>query len=267
MSAVGGQEPGAQPPSAQLPGGQAPGPDPAAPRSAAAARIGGFWLLSGEVLGWLAQFALLWFGMRYVLIDDGDEIEETIRLFAWCLIGTGYLLFTALWLHLNVRFGERDHPIFRSVAGFPLVRWFSLLVTFASSVVGLTAALTLILVRDDPDHLAIYELAAVWTMLVSWALFHWGYARVYHGKYVRAKGQAPLIFPGTETPRLADFVYFSYSNGTSFSVSDVMVTTTRMRWTVMWHSVFSFFFNALIIVLSMNTIAGGLQGTGLDLTG
>ena len=40
--------------------------------------------------------------------------------------------------------------------------------------------------RDDPDHLAIYELAAVWTMLVSWALFHWGYARVYHGKYLRA---------------------------------------------------------------------------------
>ncbi len=240
---------------------------PAASVSAAASRVSALWLLGGEIFGWVAQFALLWTGIRYVVIDDVDEIDETMRLVMWCLIGTAYLLFTALWLHLSVQFGERDHPIFQSVAGFSLVRWFSLLVTFASSAVGLTAALTLILVRNDPDHLAITELAAVWTMLVSWALFHWGYARVYHSKYVRAKGQPPLVFPGTETPRLADFAYFSYTNGTSFAASDVMVTTTRMRWTVLWHSVFSFFFNALIIVLSMNTIAGGLQGTGLELSG
>ncbi|MGK0741375.1 DUF1345 domain-containing protein [Leucobacter sp. Z1108] len=240
---------------------------PAARRASAASRVNAFWFLSGEIVGWIAQIALLWVGARYVLIDDGDEIDETLRLFGWCLIGTGYLAFTAAWMHLSVRFSDHDHPLFRRLAGFPLLRWFSLIVTFASSAVGLTAALTLILVRDDPDHLAIYELAAVWTMLVSWALFHWGYARVYHGKYLRAAGQPPLVFPGTDEPRLADFVYFSFSNGTSFSVSDVMVTTTKMRWTVVWHSAFSFFFNALIIVLSMNTIAGGLQGSGIELLG
>ncbi|MGK0715793.1 DUF1345 domain-containing protein [Leucobacter sp. W1153] len=245
-----------------------PGVPPAAPDdgtaplrpSARPSRISAAWLLGGEITGWIAQIALLWLGARYVLIDDGDEIDEALRLFAWCVIGTGYLLSAALWLHLSVRLTNHDHPLFRRLAGFPLVRWFSLIVTFASSAVGLTAALTLILVRDDPDHLAIYELAAVWTMLVSWALFHWGYSRVYHGKYLRTTGRPPLVFPGTDEPRLADFVYFSFSNGTSFSVSDVVVTTTKMRWTVVWHSVFSFFFNALIIVLSMNTIAGGLQG-------
>ncbi len=240
---------------------------PAARRAGAASRVNAFWFLSGEIVGWIAQIALLWVGARYVLIDDGDEIDETLRLFGWCLIGTGYLTFTAVWMHLSVRFSDHDHPLFRRLAGFPLLRWFSLIVTFASSAVGLTAALTLILVRDDPDHLAIYELAAVWTMLVSWALFHWGYSRVYHGKYLRSTGQAPLDFPGTSEPRLADFVYFSFSNGTSFSVSDVVVTTTKMRWTVVWHSAFSFFFNALIIVLSMNTIAGGLQGSGIELGG
>lgn len=230
-------------------------------------RISAAWLLGGEIIGWIAQIALLWLGARYVLIDDGDEAEETLRLFAWCVIGTGYLLSAALWLHLSVRLSNHDHPLFRRLTGFPLVRWFSLVVTFTSSAVGLTAALTLILVRNDPDHLAIYELAAVWTMLVSWAMFHWGYSRVYHGKYLRTTGRPPLVFPGTDEPRLADFVYFSFSNGTSFSVSDVVVTTTKMRWTVVWHSAFSFFFNALIIVLSMNTIAGGLQGSGIELLG
>ncbi len=30
--------------------------------------------------------------------------------------------------------------------------------------------------------------------------------------------------------------------------------TTRMRWTVLWHTTLGFFFNALIIVLAVNTI-------------
>ena len=47
---------------------------------------------------------------------------------------------------------------------------------------------------------------------------------------------------------------FSFTNATAFSVSDVLVTTPRMRWTVIWHTSLSFFFNALIIVLAINTI-------------
>ena len=31
-------------------------------------------------------------------------------------------------------------------------------------------------------------------------------------------------------------------------------TTSRIRWTVTWHSVLSYFFNGFIIVLALNTI-------------
>ena len=44
--------------------------------------------------------------------------------------------------------------------------------------------------------------------------------------------------------------------GTTFAASDVEVLSTRLRWTVVWHSVLSFFFNGLIIVLALNTITG-----------
>ena len=44
--------------------------------------------------------------------------------------------------------------------------------------------------------------------------------------------------------------------GTSFTPNDVE-TAPPIRWTVVWHSVLSFFFNAFIIVLAMNTIMGG----------
>ena len=227
----------------------------------ARSRVAAAWLLGGEILGWFAQLALLTTGLGYLLDDSADELTDTGNLVAWGLIGTIYLAFAALWVHLSVKFGREDHPWFQRVAGFPLVRWFSTIVTFSASLVGLTAAVTLILLRHDPDHLVLYELAAVWTMLVSWALFHWGYARVYQARFLRARGQAPLEFPGTPEPRLADFVYFSFTTGTTFATSDVLVKTTPMRWTVAWHSVFSFFFNALIIVLTMNTISGGFQGT------
>ena len=87
----------------------------------------------------------------------------------------------------------------------------------------------------------------------SWALFHWGFARIYDRRYRRSE-VPPLIFPGTDTPRLPDFVYFSFTNATTFSVSDVLVQSSRMRWTVVWHTTFSFFLNALIIVLAFSTI-------------
>lgn len=217
------------------------------------------WALGGEIVGLVAQIVLVVIGVQYILEGDGDEAESG-RLLLWCLVGTLYLMGTVLWLNIDLRLRGADHPVLRRFVGGTVIRWFSTLVTFSSSLVGLTAAVTLILMRSDPDHLMLYELAAVWAMLVAWALFHWGYARIYHSRYFRASGEPPLVFPRTEEPRLVDFVYFSYTLGTSFAPSDVAVASTRMRWTVVWHTVFSFFFNALIIVLTMNTISGGLQG-------
>ena len=47
--------------------------------------------------------------------------------------------------------------------------------------------------------------------------------------------------------------------GTSFTPNDVE-TAPPIRWTVVWHSVLSFFFNGFIIVLALNTIMGGSFG-------
>ena len=66
----------------------------------------------------------------------------------------------------------------------------------------------------------------------------------------------PLVFPYTTNPSLLDFVYVSFMVGTSFTPNDVE-TAPPIRWTVVWHSVLSFFFNGFIIVLALNTIMGG----------
>ncbi|MFK4731180.1 DUF1345 domain-containing protein [Agromyces mediolanus] len=205
-----------------------------------------------ESLGLLIQIPLVWLGVEFII---GDDIE---LLVGWCLVGTFYLLVTIVALNLAVRLPAlmTGRSETRRFLAHPFMRVAATLLTFSSSTVGVVAAVQLILLRNDPEWSGFIELVAVWAMLVAWGLFHWGWARIYYSRYHRAVGTPPLEFPRTPEPELIEFVYFAFTNATNFSVSDVQVTTTRMRWTVIWHTSLSFFFNALILVLAINTITG-----------
>ncbi|MGX5697088.1 DUF1345 domain-containing protein [Agromyces soli] len=204
-----------------------------------------------ESIGLLMQVPLVWLGMQFIF--DGD-----VELLAvWCLVGSFYLFVTILALNFAVRMrGLQGNTGTRRFLAHPAMRTIASILTFSSSAVGMVAAIELIVLRNDPDWGPYIELFAVWAMLVAWGLFNWGWARMYYSRYHRAKGDPGLEFPRTPEPELIDFVYFAFTNATAFSVSDVLVTTPRMRWTVIWHTTLSFFFNALIIVLAINTITG-----------
>ncbi|WP_432758695.1 DUF1345 domain-containing protein [Streptomyces lydicamycinicus] len=51
---------------------------------------------------------------------------------------------------------------------------------------------------------------------------------------------------------MTEFVYFFFTIGTSFAVSDVTVTNTSTRCRVATYSVFSFFFNATVIAIAID---------------
>lgn len=211
-----------------------------------------------EGIGIFTQLLLVYVGFRYFFLADTDEIENA-HLASWAILATLYLAFTVFWLNIDLRVHVEDHRFITRAAATGVMRMISTIMTFSSSLIGLSAAVELIMTRNSREDLSTYELIAVWAMLVSWALFHWGYARIYYSSYYRHEANPQIEFPSTERPRLIDFVYFSFTNGTSFAPSDVKVMTTRMRWKVVWHTSFSFFFNALIIVLTMNTISGGFH--------
>lgn len=202
-----------------------------------------------ESLGLAIQIPLVWLGLAFI---GGEDIE---MLALWCLTGTFYLAVTILALNLAARVpGMSGRQGTRRFLAHPVMRTVASILTFSSSAVGMVAAIELIVLRNDPDWGPFIELFAVWAMLVAWGLFNWGWARMYYSRFHRAKGDPGLEFPRTPEPELIDFVYFAFTNATAFSVSDVLVTTPRMRWTVIWHTSLSFFFNALIIVLAINTI-------------
>ncbi|MCB0603733.1 MAG: DUF1345 domain-containing protein, partial [Saprospiraceae bacterium] len=53
-----------------------------------------------------------------------------------------------------------------------------------------------------------------------------------------------------------DFAYFSFTLGMTFQVSDVAISSRKIRRIVLLHSLLSFGFNATIVAMSVNIIAG-----------
>lgn len=101
-------------------------------------------------------------------------------------------------------------------------------------------------------------LAAV-TILLSWLLVQTVYAVHYaHSYYSDGENgeiAAGLGFPNEDPPLYADFAYFSFVVGMTCQVADVSTTNGVMRRMVLIHGIISFFFNAIIIALSVSIAA------------
>jgi len=109
-------------------------------------------------------------------------------------------------------------------------------------------------------------LAAI-TIIGSWLLVHTIFALHYaHGYYQdgsksleedKAEG---LDFPDDLEPDYWDFLYFSFVIGMTSQVSDVQIEARSMRRLALMHGVLSFFFNTTIVAMTINIIAGLIQG-------
>ncbi|HSI87187.1 MAG: DUF1345 domain-containing protein [Candidatus Methylacidiphilales bacterium] len=92
------------------------------------------------------------------------------------------------------------------------------------------------------------------TILSSWVLVHTmmaqHYAHVFYSQH--RKG---LSFPEEENPDFLDFAYFSFVIGMTFQVSDVQITSRRLRRIVLLHGLLSFAYNTIILAFSINLAA------------
>jgi len=107
----------------------------------------------------------------------------------------------------------------------------------------------------------VLEIAlAATTLLLSWifmnTMFAIHYAHAFYGDDANKRKRGGLEFPGEGDADYWDFVYFAFVIGMTFQVSDVQVSDRRMRRIVLAHGVIAFFFNVVIIALSVNVVAG-----------
>jgi uncharacterized membrane protein len=95
------------------------------------------------------------------------------------------------------------------------------------------------------------------TIFGSWFLLGTLFCIHYaHSYYLAAREQRPFTFPHCEDePDYWDFLYFSFTIAVAVQTSDVTVNTRQARKLVMAQSVLSFFFNLLILGLSVNLSA------------
>ena len=97
-------------------------------------------------------------------------------------------------------------------------------------------------IKDRPSALAVVLAAA--TILLSWLFMNTIFALHYaHGYY----GDAD---PSDATPMI------SFVVGMTFQVSDVQVEDPKLRREVLAHGVLAFFFNVVIVALTINIVAG-----------
>jgi uncharacterized membrane protein len=94
------------------------------------------------------------------------------------------------------------------------------------------------------------------SILLSWLFVALMFSQQYAHSFYLQPGQ--LVFPGTEQPDYLDFMYFAIVLSMCCQTSDVAITASPMRRLVMLHSVLSFFFNVIIIAITVNVVAGVL---------
>ncbi|RNL55077.1 DUF1345 domain-containing protein [Pedobacter jejuensis] len=130
---------------------------------------------------------------------------------------------------------------------------------FAIVVVSTFAGLlAVILVLLDKEVKTLDLIVAIAGMFLSWALVHttftMRYAHLFYGD-AESEGTG-LEFPGNEKPDFIDFAYFSFVIGMTFQVSDVEISSRKIRRVTLLHSVIAFIFNTVIVALTINALAG-----------
>lgn len=182
------------------------------------------------------------------------SIEESI-IFSWLIFGGLYLLESVITMiripstSIMLRAKEEDLGVWMQ---------FVVLVMTCS-----TALIAIIFWNSDNNihfskHSTIHEIFFIASVTLAWMVLHlsftFRYAHLYYGdeKYVNhARG---LDFPGEEHPDYFDFAYYSFTIGMTFQVSDVVIKSKGLRRLTLAHSLLAFFFNTILIAITINEI-------------
>jgi len=186
----------------------------------------------------------------------------TRALIAW---NAGALLFIGLvgWMTINAT----EESIQAHAALEDENQWVLLVVGTVAACAALAAILAeLGAVKDMTGfnkgaHIALTAVTIVsaWTFIHLLYALH--YAHEYYGDIYDESGKAVedrkgLHFPGDRDPTYGDFLYFSFVIGCACQTADVETISPAMRRTTLAHGVVAFFFNTVILALTINIGAG-----------
>src|SRR5579864_945712 len=147
-------------------------------------------------------------------------------------------------------------------------RWVIQALIVIAGVASLAAVIALLKKADGETAMMLTGriLLAGGVVVLSWTLIHTVFAVHYAHSYY-GDGPLPgpddaggLLFPGSDqAPDFWDFFYFSLVLGMTCQVSDVQITGKHMRRLASVHGALSFFFNTVILALTINFLVSTFQ--------
>jgi uncharacterized membrane protein len=202
----------------------------------------------------LAVSAIVFFCFR------ADVTVPSLILITW--IGCALTVILLDWI---IIFSSHPREVRKIAKLQDSSRTFLFVFIITASVVSLGAILFLLKSTkglsdaDKTGHIFL----AITAVFISWWLLHTiyalRYAHLYYSTGIDAddpKSTGGLDFPGNGQPEYLDFVYFSFVIGMTFQVSDVTISSKRIRHIALSHALLSFAFNTAIVALSINVISG-----------
>ncbi|MFS2018827.1 DUF1345 domain-containing protein [Massilia sp. CT11-108] len=184
--------------------------------------------------------------LRRALIGWNSGVWSYLLIMAWTMFRADHSRVRAI----AERQDESGGAVLSAVVGGAILSVYAIVTELAN-------------MKETSEHVkALHYGFTALTVIGSWLLvgvmycFH--YAHIY---YTASKHALPLEFPDQHTqPNYWDFLYFSFTLSVAVQTSDVTVRTRAMRKLVLGHCVLAFFFNLVILGLSVN-IAASLVNT------
>jgi len=188
------------------------------------------------------------FSVPTQLIVAWDVFALTIVVLAWLIISNR----DPYEVRRNVRLQDASATFL-----------FSLVVIAATASLFAVGLLLGSVKNLSPTGLSLHIALAVSAVGVSWMLVHTVFTLRYaHFYYFDARDVARhavaggLLFPGKGSPCYMDFAYFSFVIGMTCQVSDVAISSPKIRRLALVHGLISFAFNTAILAMFVNIIAG-----------
>jgi len=181
-----------------------------------------------------------------------------VAMFAWDVFSIFYLVLS--WIVIV----KRPVPEIRKMAkkddGSAVFVFLLILISSFASM--FTVLLLMLSQSSNSSKHNLYLPVAVCGMMLSWLMVHsiytFHYAHMYYDDDESNSGEDAngLEFPGKAKPDYIDFAYFAFVIGCTFQVSDVEISSPKIRRVVLFHGLLSFGLNTFVVALTINLIAG-----------
>jgi uncharacterized membrane protein len=181
-----------------------------------------------------------------------------ILMTSWVVFALTFLIFS--WIVIVQRSVQQIRKKATEDDGSVLFVFFMVLI---SSFSGMLTVLLIIISKDSAIRQSMLFLpTCIFGLILSWLMVHTIYIFHYAHKFydLKVKSENEIVgglrFPGAEEPDYLDFAYYSFGIGCTFQVSDVSVTSRKIRRITLFHGLLSFVLNTFVVALTINLIAG-----------